>query len=225
MITALLLAASVGIDLAGNPGIAKLENAIPGDRVIYHVRDWHTTKREAFAAVTGFTGDELTREHNKSEAIAATVHKSKLLILAGQPEVVQEALSDTNYPLFAAEVRSLALFHRELRKIGEPEPTHEQKLVRLGAGANLLLDGKTITVIPAEDHDVYEAARPKNGEFNERLGRAREEAIVNRIVKRGKSAILILGGDHDLTDVVKRHRGWGLVKITPKGWPGEKPNQ
>jgi hypothetical protein len=58
---------------------------------------------------------------------------------------------------------------------------------------------------PVEDEATYEAANPaKDGKvvFDSTLNEAREDAIVRNMMKTAKTAILVLGGAHDLGDNV-----------------------
>jgi len=36
---------------------------------------------------------------------------------------------------------------------------------------------------------------------------------------------VVLGGGHDLTELVKKHKGWGYVRLTPKGYPDLRMNR
>jgi len=79
-----------------------------------------------------------------------------------------------------------------------------------------MLDGKPIKMLPAEgtEHEVGKADK-----LGDVINKTREAAMVTRIVKRGNTAWLVLGGGHDLTELVKTHEGWGYVRVTPKGYP------
>lgn len=202
--------------LAKNPGVANVEHVLPGEPAIIHVLDWHYVSKEALANAEGLNGRELDAEHAKVLMQAGAVHKSKLLILADLPEVFQEGLTDGNQVIVAAEIKSLAAYHTLLRRDGGDDLDHERTLLRLGAAAELLLDGKSIKLLPAEG-DEHELG--KSDKLGDETNRARETAILKRIVKRGNTAWLILGGGHDLTELVREHEGWGYVRITPKGYP------
>lgn len=119
----------------------------------------------------------------------------------------------------AASNPLLAAFHTVLRREALEDPEHEQTLLRLGAAAEMILDGKSIKRLPADDHDTHEAARPQDGLVDDAANQAREKAIVMRIVAKGKTAVLVLGGDHDLTECIKAYPGWGHVRVTPRGYP------
>lgn len=69
------------------------------------------------------------------------------------------------------------------------------------------MDGE-IEVLPLEDETAYEAANPVSGagtvEIDEKLMKARRDAIVKRLLERGPFAFIIVGGSHDLSENVQR---------------------
>jgi hypothetical protein len=88
----------------------------------------------------------------------------------------------------------------------------------------LLIDGHIKAVVPAEDAKAYEAANPVQADgrivFDEKATEARENAIVrNMLEKASGTAVLVLGGAHDLSDNVPA--GVKLTVLTVKGYPGE----
>jgi hypothetical protein len=87
----------------------------------------------------------------------------------------------------------------------------------------LLIDGHIKAVVPAEDAKAYEAANPVQADgrivFDEKANEAREDAIVTRMTKTSETAVLVLGGAHDLSDYVPA--GVKLIVLTVKGYPEE----
>lgn len=85
------------------------------------------------------------------------------------------------------------------------------RLVEMGAAGRLLVSGEIEEVLPMEDDDVLEAANPVTAEgqvqFDEKRVKARRDAIVKNVLKSGSFGLMILGGDHDLTENVKRVGG------------------
>ncbi len=201
--------------IAKNPGVAKADRVIAGEPFIVHVLDWHYVNKADLAKAEGLEGDKLEAEYAKVLQAAAAVRKSKLLILADVPEVFQEGLTDRNQAIVAAEIKSLTAFHKALRSEGLEDADHERTLLRLNAAAELLLNGKPIKILPAEGAE-HEAAR--GDKLGDAANKARETALVRRIVKHGKSSWLVLGGAHDLTEAIKP-TGWGYVRVTPRGYP------
>jgi hypothetical protein len=225
MILPLLLIFAVDVDaIAKNPGVAKVEVIVPGDRpAIIHVLDWHFVDKSALGKAEGLEGEKLDAEYATVMQTAAAVHKSKLLILAKVPEVFHEGLTDRSNKVFRTELRLLRPYHREIRTF-DPETSettkeliekHQRKLLRLGAAAELKLDGKPIKILPAEGA-AFEGGRTKP--LDDATNKAREAAIVNRIAAHGRTSWLVLGGGHDLSEAVKAHQ-WGYVRVTPKGYP------
>lgn len=220
----LILAADVET-LAANAGVAKAEQILPGKPAIVHLVNCHWVPKRAFAESEGLEGPELDREYAAAMATAAKVHNSLLHILADVPEVYVEGLTDGNQQQVARELLGLAVFHRELKQFDpdDGEATrqilaeHRQTLLRLGAAAELLLDGKPIKMLPAEGAE-HEAGRPRGGMIDDKLQAAREAAIVKRITAKKATATLVLGGAHDLTPAI-RPTGWGYIRVTPRGYP------
>lgn len=225
MLIALLIFAADVETLSANAGVAKVDQVLQGEPAIVHVLNWHWVPKDAFGKAEGLSGAELDREYNRAMATAAAVHRSVLRILDDQPAVYLEGLTDANRPIVAAELRALKPLHRELATFDPTEgdaardliAEHRQSLLRLGAAAELQLDGKRIKLLPAEgiEHEAWKAA-PLSDEANQ----AREAAIVKRITKRDKPAVLVLGGGHDLSAAI-RPTSWGYVRITPRGYPAE----
>lgn len=84
-------------------------------------------------------------------------------------------------------------------------------LVEMGAAGRLLVRGEIDEVLPAEDEELLDAANPIAAggliQFNAQKIQARRDAIVTNVLNEGPCALLILGGEHDLTDNVRRVSG------------------
>lgn len=218
----------VAFDPASVKDFATVEQELPGDKLIIHVLDYHIVEKTLFGKHHGIAGEKLDAEFAQLIKDASAVHASHFKILAGVKEVFTEGLTDENFPIYRAKVRSITAYHRELKQFSPDDgdvakkilEEHRMELLRLGAETEHLLDGMGIVVKPAEGPE-YEAARPVDGKLDEKLQLAREEAIVKRIVKEGKTAWLVLGGGHDLTEIVRKHDGWGYVRVKPKGYPND----
>lgn len=211
----------VRIDLKAisrNPGVEKFDQILVGEPTIVHLRNWRYVTKADFAKNKRLEGSELEREYAKAMKTVEAVHRSLKLILTKQSAVYVEGFTDNSVLQLPAEIRTLEGYHILLRTTGGIDADHEQSLLRLGAPVELFLDGKPIQILPAEEPD-YERSNPLDGVIDDKRNVAREAAIVKRIVAKGESALLVLGGDHDLTAAVKAHSGWGYVRITPKGYP------
>lgn len=214
--------------LAKNSGVAAVDQVLSGDKLIIHVLDYHIVEKSLFGKCNGFEGEKLETEYAQLIKDASAVHAAHLKILAGVKEVFTEGLTDENFSIYRAKVRSITAYHRELKQFSPDDgdvakkilEEHRMELLRLGAETEHLLDGTGIVVRPAEGPE-YEAARPVDGKLDEKLQLAREEAIVKRIVKSGKTAWLVLGGGHDLTEIIRKHGDWGYVRVKPKGYPDQ----
>lgn len=81
-------------------------------------------------------------------------------------------------------------------------------LLELGAAGQLVVKGELKTLIPAEDSKAFEAANPFQSDgtvvFDKKADEAREDAIVRNLLKSDGVVVIVLGGDHDLADNLKR---------------------
>jgi hypothetical protein len=92
----------------------------------------------------------------------------------------------------------------------------------LASTNQLLIDNDIKAVIPDEDAAAYRAATPvQDGQvvFNEKANEARADAIIGNTLRASGTAVLVLGGAHDLSDNVPA--GVRLIVLTVKGYPGE----
>lgn len=82
------------------------------------------------------------------------------------------------------------------------------RLVEMGAAGRLLVSGEIKEVMPMEDDEILDAANPVTSEgqvqFDAEKVQARRDAIVKNVLKAGPFGLMILGGDHDLTENVMR---------------------
>ena len=77
-------------------------------------------------------------------------------------------------------------------------------------------------MVPAEEAKAYATANPVKDDgtivFDEKANEKREDAIVRNLMKAsGNTAIVVLGGAHDLSDNVPK--GVHLVEVTVKSYP------
>ena len=125
------------------------------------------------------------------------------------------------------ETNQIARLKRQLNEVrellvGRPDPEAEVmeakildllygfywRLVEMGAAGRLLVSGEIEEVLPVEDHELLDAANPITSDgqvqFDAEKVQARRDAIVQNMLKAGSFGLMILGGDHDLTENVKR---------------------
>ena len=95
-------------------------------------------------------------------------------------------------------------------------------MAELGAAGRLLVSGEIEDVLPLEDEEPLNAANPVAADgqvrFDSPRVQARHEAIVKNVLKKGSFGLVILGGDHDLSENVRRLGGGKCeyVRVTMK---------
>jgi len=229
MFAILLTFAVIPEELRANDAAALVREVLPGTETrIIHIRDWHLVPKADFAIDTELVGKDLDDANDQHLRDVERVQKSELKILAGVRTVYGEGLTEENYPIYKAEIRSLRPFHHELAKFdpddGEDSKRifaeHRMTLLRLGAAGQLMLDEK-LTVRPCEGKE-YENRPIKDGKvvLDTKIIGAREDAIVRNLLKQQGTVYLVLGGAHDLSDNIKRlSKDCGYIVVTPKGYP------
>jgi len=85
---------------------------------------------------------------------------------------------------------------------------HRLDVLRFGAVGRLFAAGEVEGVLPLDDAQLLDAARPITAKGNvkgdpEKI-RAREDAQVQAALKSGPVAVIVLGGAHDLAESVRR---------------------
>lgn len=96
------------------------------------------------------------------------------------------------------------------------------QLLELGAPGRLLIAGEIDDVLPLDDADLLDRAKPVTPEGKIRLDKekvkARNDAQVKAVMDGGGFGLIVLGGAHDLSDSVRR-LGQGrceYVRVTTK---------
>jgi hypothetical protein len=192
----------------------RLECEQPTHRIL-HIKDWHFVARDVFAADL--------RDQSKGPISAEQIDAAydQLLIevekvQAEQIEIVRrltqakiaraifiEGLSQQEKPFFDLIVRSLRRQHATL-------DTHRSQLLRIGAAGRLGLTEEISHVRPLEADGFRDRFNPVdedgNVTFDNRLIENREDTHVEALLKHDGLSIVILGGQHDLTDNLQRLR-------------------
>lgn len=85
------------------------------------------------------------------------------------------------------------------------------RLLEMGAAGRLLINGEIEEVLPIEDAETLEQANPITTDSKVQLDQAkiteRHDAIVKNALKSGPMCLMILGGEHDLTESLNRLGG------------------
>jgi hypothetical protein len=88
---------------------------------------------------------------------------------------------------------------------------HRKRLLDLGAAGRLLIAGNIEEVLPLEDAELLDQAKPITPDgrvmFDADKLAARRDGIVKAATARGPFALIVLGGSHDLSDSVRRLGG------------------
>lgn len=201
--------------LRGLPGVAYVESKVcpgrPTCRII-QFRDYHAidvpTDPQLAEDVEAAQGEQLQAlgvliDRNGltrigSEGLAPAdmrnwLRKVEALQKIDREEVprLKELLAETFMVKLKAELRGML-------------SDHQGRLRELGAAGRLLLAGKIESVDPIENAEALEAARPRDGQIDQRKQRARDDAIVRIVTARSPMAVLVLGAAHDLSDSVRR---------------------
>jgi hypothetical protein len=199
-------------------GVAKVERLVAVDRPkhrIIHIRDWHTLPLDLFAADLrdqdeSIGDEEVERLYAESLAATSRVQASqrKLLRWLGVRRVYLEGLTDRDMPAYLALVRAVG------RRGADVLPPH------FGAPAQALVAGEIDEICPAEDETAFEAAGHEARElvFEGPANLDRERAIVRRLMA-DEVSLVVLGGDHDLSDAVPA--GVEYLRVTVAGWAGD----
>jgi hypothetical protein len=95
-------------------------------------------------------------------------------------------------------------------KVIELIDQHRLRLLEIGAAGRLLIAGEIDEVLPLDDADLLEEARPNTLEGQLKMDpaklTARHDAQVKAVLGNGAFGLIVLGGPHDLSDSV-RHLG------------------
>ncbi len=88
---------------------------------------------------------------------------------------------------------------------------HKYRLLEMGSAGRLLISGELGDVLPLEDAEALERAKPVTPSGGVKLDpqkiEVRHEAQVKLALKNGPVAVIVLGGAHDLTASVRRFGG------------------
>lgn len=206
-------------------GVQRVERLVivraPRHRII-HVADWHTVPHDFYAADLRavsdhpVTDDEIEKHYAFSDAVTKVVQLSQRKLLRwmgtyyGVRTVFLEGVTDQSLPAYLTLVRSVG---RRGPDFLPPD---------FGAAAQAFLAGHIEELRAAEDESASERAKIEavghlvfDGPANE----AREAAIVHRLIESASLAVVVLGGDHDLSKHVREVPGCEYLRVFVDGYP------
>lgn len=208
-----------------------------GSPRIIQLCDWHFVPRDLFAvevrSVAGKTlseeeVDALWREHLFEVELVQLEQLTVLRCLAkhhGLRQVLCEGLTPRQLDAFKAKVAALRKLdeqvrelRRELEELSPQNRAHVQKefdalanelrlgVLEIGAAGELAMS-REVEVLPLDDEELLDQAKPVKADGTIRLDQqkveARHHAQVKAAVESGNCSLLILGGAHDLSASVK----------------------
>lgn len=162
----------------------------------------------------GFSPDEL-KTYRERIAVLRSMEKEQIPQLRKQLEEVRKLLeSATGEKKEKAE----AIEGQLVTMLDD----HKHRLLEMGAAGRLLISGELEDVLPLEDADALEKAKPISPsggvKFDSQKLEARHDAQVKAIMKEGPVAVIVLGGANDLTRSLQRLGGGNCeyLRVTTK---------
>lgn len=211
---------------------------------IVHIKNWHWIPRESFAVelrndqpeltdleiearYARFLGDVEELQQEQVEVLRRLIQSS------GLKSVFYEGVTAENHETYIDAVgraRKLRSVVSEAAELDAPELIDEAKrlqaefretLLQLGAVGRLMVDGDLSDVSPLDEADLLKTANPIQGgkiAFDAAADEAREDTMARRLMAAGPVAVVILGGEHDLADNLRKvSRSHTYTKLqTPK---------
>ena len=199
-------------------------------QVIIHLLNWHFISREDYAAgISDIEGKPISEEElekrytNFLDEVEAIQKEQKQILrhLIKQHKIQSvyiEGLTEKNLSAFNKFIKTLREFEVPKGDDGFDlffKEQYRKDLLQMGAAAQLLISNELKSVLPLEDAQAFEKANPitKDGkiQFDEAADQRREDEMVKILLKGKGISVIVLGGDHDLTDNLKRLK-LGLVQ-------------
>lgn len=222
---------SIVEQLRKSPGVAEVSQPVTGERFIIHVRDWHWVPYEYIAAeLPADTSSEiLARAYVDHLDEVRTVQQEQFVVLKsltarGVTTIFRESLTPDVETVYPAASRALWRRHSEIPEVGD-ELFKTPNVLSLGSPGRLLAKGHVKQVHAADTDATLKLTNPLKAdgrlmEVPQESIEKREDHIVRQMLKTGKTAVVVLGGAHDLTDNVKRLGGGkvGLIVVTTQAY-------
>ena len=222
---------SIVEELRKSPGVAEVSQPVTGERFVIHVRDWHWVPFEYLAAElpADTASENLARAYVEHLDEVRTVQQEQFLVLqsladGGVTTVFREGLTPDIEPVFPAASRALWCRHSEIPEIGD-ELFKTPNVLSLGSPGRLLAKGHVKQVYAADTDATLKLTNPLKAdgrllEVPSESIEKREDHIVRQMLNTGQTAVVVLGGAHDLTDNVKRlsNGNTGLIVVTTRAF-------
>ena len=206
-------------------GVARVERLVavprPQHRIV-HIADWHTVPRALYAADLRDISDhpitdaEIDDAHAFSAAVTKVVQASERKLLRwmgryyGVRSVHLEGVTDRDASAYLTLIQTVG------RRGADYLPPD------FGAAAQAFLVGDIEEVRAAEDGEAHQrAAEEALGRhlFDGPANTAREGAIVKRLIASGPLAVIVLGGDHDLSEHIRSVPDCEYLRVFVEGYP------
>jgi hypothetical protein len=205
---------------------------------IIHIRDWHFVDKERFTldvrdeSESELSDDDINELFEEHRATVAKVQKRQKRLIKNLvkgleiKQVFQEGLTAEQLPAYQKRIAIFKNFKPYLPTGDSPldqltRHEYQTDMLLIGAPGQLLIDDHIKAIVPAEDAKAYKAANPLKPDgtivFDEKVNEAREDAIVRNLMNASGTAVIVLGGAHDLSDNVSA--GVQLVEVTVKAYP------
>lgn len=189
--------------------------AKPEQRIV-HILNMHHVSQENYLAsrgtesLAGQTSDDHIREYetilDEIDMVQDELHE--LLLAVIRKHHLRGIYSEAVFPESRPMLKHLKR-NRIAASVARKRPSVADLFcTQFGALGRLFLSGKLEEIFAAEDRKLYLASYPalRDGtlQFDWEAQERREDAIIERMTQHDGTALIVLGGGHDLTDNIQR---------------------
>lgn len=161
----------------------------------------------------GFSANELEAYREKIAVLKAMDSEQVAQVrrqLVDVRKLVEGATGETKEKALAIESQLVAMLDE-----------HQHRLLEMGAAGRLLISGELEDVLPLEEAEALEKAKPISPSGGVKIDpvkiEARHDAQVRTVMKEGPVAVIVLGGAHDLSASARRLGGnCEYLRVTTK---------
>jgi hypothetical protein len=212
-------------DLPDLPGVHSVEISQPVSRPttrIIHILNRHYLPKDVFAADTHDVADqpptdeEIDDQYERFLDDVEAVQREQVELLVAMIErnhleaVFYEGVTSDFLTDFNQRIETLREFEKSKPTGNSPIEQlilseYRADLLEVGAPGRLLISGKLKRILPADDAAMLEKSNPVTsaGVVLDRAAiETRENAMVKLMLDGRKTAVIVLGGAHDLSDNV-----------------------